>query len=34
MGKESRKMIEDENGKFSITKRNKQLRKIYEEALK
>ena len=32
MGKESRKMIEDENGKFSITKRNKQLRKIYEEA--
>ena len=34
MGKESRKMIEDENGKFSISKRNKQLRKIYEETLK
>lgn len=34
MGNESRKMIEDEDGKFSITRRNKQLRKIYEEALK
>ncbi|PIO08343.1 hypothetical protein COU59_01820 [Candidatus Pacearchaeota archaeon CG10_big_fil_rev_8_21_14_0_10_34_12] len=34
MGRESRKMIEDENGKFSITRRNKQLRKIYEEALR
>lgn len=33
MGKESRKMIEDENGKFSITRRNKQLRRIYDEAL-
>jgi glycosyltransferase involved in cell wall biosynthesis len=33
MGKESRKMIEDENGKFSITRRNKQLKKIYEETL-
>ena len=26
--------IEDENGKFSISRRNKQLRKIYEHALK
>jgi glycosyltransferase involved in cell wall biosynthesis len=34
MGREGRRMIEDENGKFSITKRNKQLRRIYEEALK
>ncbi|MFH1325747.1 MAG: glycosyltransferase family 4 protein [archaeon] len=34
MGKESKKMIEDENGKFSIKRRNKQLRKIYEEALR
>ena len=34
MGMESRKMIEDKDGKFSITRRNKQLRKIYEEALK
>ena len=34
MGKEGRKMIEDKNGKFSIEKRNKQLRKIYEECLK
>ena len=25
-----RKMIEDENGKFSISRRNKQLRKIYK----
>ena len=33
MGKESKKMIEDEDGKFSITKRNKQLKKIYEESL-
>ncbi|MDD5699648.1 MAG: glycosyltransferase family 4 protein [Candidatus Nanoarchaeia archaeon] len=33
MGRESRKMIEDENGKFSIIRRNKQLRKIYEESL-
>jgi len=34
MGKEGRKMIEDKNGKFSIEKRNKQLRKIYEGCLK
>jgi len=34
MGRESRKMIEDKEGKFSIIKRNKQLRKIYDEALK
>lgn len=34
MGREGRKMIEDEDGKFSITRRNKQLRRIYEEALK
>ena len=34
MGKESRKMIEDEDGKFSITRRNKQLRRIYDDALK
>ncbi|HTZ41679.1 MAG TPA: glycosyltransferase family 4 protein [Candidatus Omnitrophota bacterium] len=34
MGKESRKMIEEKDGKFSIAKRNKQLKKIYEEALK
>lgn len=34
MGRESRKMIEDKEGKLSITKRNKQLRKIYDEALK
>ncbi len=33
MGKAGRKMIEDKNGKFSIEKRNKQLRKIYEECL-
>ncbi len=33
MGKESRKMIEDENGQFSIKKRNRQLKKIYEECL-
>jgi glycosyltransferase involved in cell wall biosynthesis len=33
MGKEGRKMIEDKNGKFSIEKRNKQLRKIYENCL-
>jgi len=34
MGENGRKMIEDENGKFSISKRNRQLRKIYEEALR
>jgi len=34
MGEEGRKMIEDKNGKFSIERRNKQLREIYEEALK
>jgi len=34
MGRVGRKMIEDKNGKFSIEKRNKQLRKIYEECLK
>jgi len=34
MGKESRKMIEDEDGKFSISARNKKLKRIYEEALK
>jgi glycosyltransferase involved in cell wall biosynthesis len=34
MGKEGRKMIEDKNGKFSIEKRNIQLRKIYENCLK
>ena len=34
MGKAGRKMIEDKNGKFSIERRNKQLRRIYEEALK
>lgn len=33
MGKESRKMIGDKDGKFSISRRNKQLRKIYEETL-
>jgi len=33
MGKEGRKMIEDKNGKFSIEKRNRQLRKIYENCL-
>ena len=33
MGKRGRKMIEDKNGKFSTEKRNKQLRKIYEECL-
>lgn len=34
MGEAGRKMIEGKNGKFSIEKRNKQLRRIYEEALK
>ncbi|MEX0919954.1 MAG: glycosyltransferase family 4 protein [Candidatus Pacearchaeota archaeon] len=34
MGKEGRKMIEDKNGKFSIEKRNKDLRKIYDECLR
>jgi len=34
MGRAGKKMIEDKNGKFSIEKRNKKLRKIYEEALK
>jgi len=33
MGENGRKMIEDENGKFSISKRNRQLRKIYEYTL-
>jgi glycosyltransferase involved in cell wall biosynthesis len=33
MGKESRKMIENEEGKFSISRRNKQLRRIYSETL-
>ena len=33
MGKAGRKMIEDKNGKFSIERRNKQLRKVYEGAL-
>jgi glycosyltransferase involved in cell wall biosynthesis len=32
MGKEGRKMIEDENSKFNNTYRNKRLKKIYEEA--
>ena len=34
MGKAGRKMIEDKKGKFSIERRNKQLREIYEGALK
>lgn len=34
MGKENRKMVEDRDGKFSIERRNKQLKRIYEEALK
>lgn len=34
MGKAGRKMIEDKNGKFSIERRNKQLGRVYEEALK
>jgi len=34
MGKAGRKMIEDKNGKFSIEKRNNELRKIYEDCLK
>ncbi len=34
MGKEGRKMIEDKNGKFSIERRNKHLRKIYDECLR
>jgi len=33
MGKESRKMIENKNSKLNIENRNKQLGKIYEEAL-
>jgi glycosyltransferase involved in cell wall biosynthesis len=33
MGREGKKMIEDKNGKFSIERRNKQLKKIYEECL-
>ena len=34
MGRAGRKMIEDKNGKFSIERRNKQLGRVYEEALK
>jgi glycosyltransferase involved in cell wall biosynthesis len=34
MGKAGRKMIEDKNGKFSIERRNKQLGRVYGEALK
>lgn len=33
MGKEGKKMIEDPNGKFSIERRNKELKRIYDEAL-
>ena len=33
MGENGRKTIADENGKFSISKRNRQLRKIYEYTL-
>ena len=33
MGREGRKLIEEKNGKLSISKRNKQLKRIYEEAL-
>ena len=33
MGKESRRMIEGKNGKFSIERRNNQLKRIYLEAL-
>lgn len=34
MGGAGRKMIEDKDGKFSIERRNKQLKKIYENALR